>query len=65
MKERKEYIDNGLGKTFADDGIEKEEFSKFNTRDAVVWIDPLDGTSDFVAGNLPAVTVLIGVSIKG
>jgi 3'(2'), 5'-bisphosphate nucleotidase len=31
----------------------------------VVWVDPLDGTSDFVAGNLTAVTVLIGVSIKG
>lgn len=31
----------------------------------MVWIDPLDGTSDFVAGNLPAVTVLIGVSIRG
>lgn len=32
---------------------------------AVVWIDPLDGTSDFVKGNLPAVTVLIGLSIDG
>ena len=42
-----------------------EDFDKFNTQDAVVWIDPLDGTSDFVAGNLTAVTVLIGVSIKG
>ena len=30
-----------------------------------MWIDPLDGTSDFVKGNLPAVTVLIGLSIKG
>ena len=29
-----------------------------------MWIDPLDGTSDFVKGNLPAVTVLIGLSIK-
>ncbi|TNV77442.1 hypothetical protein FGO68_gene3280 [Halteria grandinella] len=40
-------------------------FDKFDIRDAVVWIDPLDGTSDFVKGNLPAVTVLIGLSIKG
>jgi 3'-phosphoadenosine 5'-phosphosulfate (PAPS) 3'-phosphatase len=40
-------------------------FETFNTNDAVVWIDPLDGTSDFVRGNLPAVTVLIGVSLKG
>lgn len=29
-----------------------------------MWIDPLDGTSDFVKGNLPAVTVLIGLSLK-
>ena len=40
-------------------------FATFDPRDAVVWIDPLDGTSDFVKGNLPAVTVLIGLSIKG
>ena len=40
-------------------------FEKFNLKDAVVWIDPLDGTSDFVNGNLPAVTVLIGLSING
>lgn len=39
-------------------------FIEFNAKDAVVWVDPLDGTSDFVAGNLPAVTVLIGVSVN-
>jgi fructose-1,6-bisphosphatase/inositol monophosphatase family enzyme len=64
-KERKDFIEKGIGITFAGDGLELEEFSKFNTNDAVVWVDPLDGTSDFVAGNLTAVTVLIGVSIKG
>ena len=31
----------------------------------MVWIDPLDGTSDFVKGNLSAVTVLIGLAIDG
>ena len=41
-----------------------DNFETFNTRDAVVWIDPLDGTNDFVKGNLSAVTVLIGLSIK-
>jgi 3'-phosphoadenosine 5'-phosphosulfate (PAPS) 3'-phosphatase len=40
-------------------------FDTFDTREAVVWIDPLDGTSDFVKGNLPAVTVLIGLSLNG
>lgn len=40
-------------------------FRTFNTKDAIVWVDPLDGTSDYVKGNLPAVTVLIGLAIKG
>lgn len=30
-----------------------------------MWVDPLDGTNDFVKGNLSAVTVLIGLSIDG
>jgi 3'-phosphoadenosine 5'-phosphosulfate (PAPS) 3'-phosphatase len=29
-----------------------------------VWIDPLDGTSDYCRGNISAVTVLIGLTIK-
>lgn len=64
-KVRRVFIEKGIGLTYFDEGIELDEFTKFNTKDAVVWVDPLDGTSDFVAGNLPAVTVLIGVSIKG
>ncbi len=31
----------------------------------MVWVDPLDGTNDFVSGNLSAVTVLIGLAIDG
>jgi 3'-phosphoadenosine 5'-phosphosulfate (PAPS) 3'-phosphatase len=42
-----------------------EKFDSFKTSNAVVWIDPLDGTSDFVKGNLSAVTVLIGLVIDG
>jgi len=30
----------------------------------VVWIDPLDGTSDYCRGNISAVTVLIGLTIR-
>jgi 3'(2'), 5'-bisphosphate nucleotidase len=40
-------------------------FENFDTNDAIVWVDPLDGTSDFIKGNLPAVTVCIGLSISG
>jgi len=42
-----------------------ETFNEFETSRATVWIDPLDGTSDFVKGNLSAVTVLIGLVIDG
>jgi 3'-phosphoadenosine 5'-phosphosulfate (PAPS) 3'-phosphatase len=41
------------------------EFNSFSTQNAIVWIDPLDGTKDFVKGNLSAVTVLIGLAING
>ncbi|VDD82129.1 unnamed protein product [Mesocestoides corti] len=33
--------------------------------DIVVWVDPLDGTSEFAQGFLEHVTVLIGVAVKG
>lgn len=49
---------------YGEDEVSVDPWETFNTKDAVVWIDPLDGTSDFVKGNLPAVTVLIGLSIK-
>ena len=54
-----------LHQTYPESVGEGELFEFFDSRDAVVWVDPLDGTSDFVGGNLPAVTVLIGLSIKG
>ena len=63
--QRQDFIVNSLMKTYAADEVQTENFETFNTKDAVVWVDPLDGTSDFVKGNLPAVTVLIGLSING
>ena len=33
--------------------------------DVVIWIDPLDGTSEFTQGLLDHVTVLIGISVRG
>ena len=32
--------------------------------DLVIWVDPLDGTSEFCQGFLEHVTVLIGVSFR-
>lgn len=39
-------------------------FEMFNTLEAEVWIDPLDGTFDFVSGFLDGVTVLLGLCIN-
>lgn len=33
--------------------------------DIVVWVDPLDGTSEYTQGRLDHVTVLVGISVKG
>ena len=33
--------------------------------DVVVWVDPLDGTSEFTRGFLDHVTTLIGISVQG
>jgi len=33
--------------------------------DIVVWIDPLDGTREYTLGEVEAVTVLLGVSVRG
>ena len=54
-----------LIKTYKETGATSDLFETFDPSEAVVWIDPLDGTNDFVIGNLSAVTVLIGLSIKG
>ncbi|KAI1295405.1 putative bisphosphate nucleotidase [Halotydeus destructor] len=42
-----------------------EEFTALNGDDIVVWVDPLDGTAEYVHGLLDHVTVLIGISLHG
>lgn len=42
-----------------------EEFHNISDEDVVVWVDPLDGTSEFTQGLLDHVTILIGLSING
>ena len=63
-KSRLGLINEQLRKTYASDEISSDLFETFSTNDAVVWVDPLDGTTDFVNGNWTAVTVLIGLSLK-
>mmetsp|Transcript_20656 Transcript_20656/g.24604 ORF Transcript_20656/g.24604 Transcript_20656/m.24604 type:complete len:309 (+) Transcript_20656:241-1167(+) len=63
--DRASFIE-GLHKAgvFGEDEISSKSFETFNTSEATVWIDPLDGTSDYCRGNISAVTVLIGLTIN-
>ncbi|CAG0917297.1 unnamed protein product [Notodromas monacha] len=36
-----------------------------NLEDVIIWLDPMDGTSEFMAGLVEHVTILIGVALMG
>jgi len=38
--------------------------NELETKESIVWIDPVDGTSDFLKGDLECVCTLIGISYK-
>ncbi|GLV40635.1 uncharacterized protein CBL_04438 [Carabus blaptoides fortunei] len=42
-----------------------EDYKNVLDSDIVMWVDPLDGTSEYTQGLLDHVTVLIGVSLRG
>eukprot|EP00899_Mesostigma_viride_P023515 jgi/Mesvir1/4348/Mv02432-RA.1 len=46
-------------------GALAEELRQVSLQDVVVWVDPLDGTQEFVDGYMSHVTVLIGVAVHG
>lgn len=41
------------------------EYAKVKPEEITIWVDPLDGTTEFVRGFLDHVTVLIGISVRG
>ncbi|KAJ8928185.1 hypothetical protein NQ314_019247 [Rhamnusium bicolor] len=41
------------------------EYVETKPEDIVVWVDPLDGTSEYTQGLLDHVTVLIGIAVNG
>ena len=65
QERRAAFITDVLRQHYGEDEVDAASFETFSTENATVWIDPLDGTSDFVKGNLPAVTVIIGLSLGG
>lgn len=40
------------------------QYANLTQKDITIWVDPLDGTSEFVSGKPESVTVLIGFSVK-
>lgn len=42
-----------------------DEFQAITDDDVVIWVDPVDGTSEYTQGLLEHVTVLIGISVHG
>lgn len=42
-----------------------DEYKSLKEDDLTIWVDPLDGTTEFVKGLIEHVTVLIGISVKG
>lgn len=40
-------------------------YENLTAKDITIWVDPLDGTAEYVEGKVTHVTVLIGISVKG
>ncbi|CRL01275.1 CLUMA_CG014299, isoform A [Clunio marinus] len=60
----KELIINGMDENFLSQYKCPDSFINITENDLCVWVDPLDGTSEYVHGFLEHVTVLIGISFR-
>jgi len=45
--------------------FDKNQVPEAKVEDVVVWVDPLDGTAEFIDGYLSHVTTLIGIAVNG
>lgn len=59
-----EFIVTEMDQNFLSQYKCPESFKNIAENDLVVWVDPLDGTSEYVHGFLEHVTVLIGISFR-
>lgn len=60
----KEFIVTAMDEKFLSQYKCPESLKNIAENDLVVWVDPLDGTSEYVHGFLEHVTVLIGISFR-
>lgn len=58
-----EFIVNDLDQEFLKN-ICPDALTNISEKDLVIWVDPLDGTSEYTQGILEPVTVLIGLSVQ-
>lgn len=68
LEEDKEADANLITDSFDEDVLTKElpaQYKEVKEEDITIWVDPLDGTTEFVNGLLEHVTVLIGISVHG
>ena len=66
--EDKEADARFLVDTYDEDVLKLElpsQYRDLQEKDITIWVDPLDGTAEFVKGLLEHVTVLIGISVNG
>jgi 3'(2'), 5'-bisphosphate nucleotidase len=59
-----EFIVDTSDTSFLADYKCPEQYKNIVENDLVIWVDPLDGTSEYVHGFLEHVTVLIGISFR-
>lgn len=59
-----EFVVDSMDEKFLAEYKCPEQYKNIAETDLVVWVDPLDGTSEYVHGFLEHVTVLIGISFR-
>lgn len=56
---------NSIDQNLVNENLFGKENNEFEIEDSITWIDPLDGTINFVSGSYDGVTTLLGISRKG
>jgi 3'(2'), 5'-bisphosphate nucleotidase len=60
----KDFVVDSMDENFLSRHKCPDSLMNIKEEDVVVWVDPLDGTSEFIHGHLEHVTVLIGIAFK-
>lgn len=64
LKVPKDWIVSEVNTDFLERNTCPDALKQVKESDLVIWVDPLDGTSEYTQGFLERVTVLIGISVN-